>query len=92
MMLTDQPVVLASASAARKAMLERAGVSVHLHEVAFPHPLFDLAEVAAPHHIQLADMVVLSDDPLKVDPMKIADIKVLETIKEGSTVYKYAGQ
>ena len=28
MMLTDRPVVLASASAARKAMLERAGVSV----------------------------------------------------------------
>lgn len=41
---------------------------------------------------KLADMVVLSDDPLKVDPMKIADIKVLETIKEGTTVYKYAGK
>ncbi len=39
---------------------------------------------------KLADMVVLSDDPLQVDPMKIPDIKVLETIKEGTTVYKYA--
>jgi len=37
---------------------------------------------------KLADMVVLSDDPLKVDPMKIADIKVLQTIKEGVSVYK----
>ena len=40
---------------------------------------------------KLADMVVLSDDPLALDPMKIADIKVLQTIKEGTTVYKYAG-
>lgn len=37
---------------------------------------------------KLADMVVLSDDPLKVDPMKIIDIKVLQTIKEGVPVYK----
>lgn len=41
---------------------------------------------------KLADMVVLSDDPLKVDPLKIADIKVLQTIKEGVPVYKYEGQ
>jgi len=41
---------------------------------------------------KLADMVVLSDDPLQIDPMMIADIEVLETIKEGTTVYKYAGQ
>lgn len=41
---------------------------------------------------KLADMVVLSDDPLTVDPMKIADIRVLQTIKEGVTVYKYAGK
>jgi hypothetical protein len=37
---------------------------------------------------KLADMVVLSDDPLAVDPMKIRDIQVLETIKEGVTVYR----
>lgn len=37
---------------------------------------------------KLADMVVLSDDPLAVDPMKIRDIKVLETIKEDKTVFK----
>ena len=34
-----------------------------------------------------ADLVVLSDSPLKVDPMAIKDIKVLETIKDGETVY-----
>ena len=34
------------------------------------------------------DMVVLSENPLKVDPLKIKDIQVLETIKEGFTQYK----
>ncbi len=36
---------------------------------------------------KLADLVVLDRDPLKVDPMEIKDIKVVETIKEGATVY-----
>lgn len=34
-----------------------------------------------------ADMVILSDNIAKVDPMAIKDIKVLETIVEGKTVY-----
>jgi predicted amidohydrolase YtcJ len=33
-------------------------------------------------------MVILEKNPLKVDPLTIKDIKVLETIKEGTTVYK----
>ncbi|MGH8248458.1 MAG: amidohydrolase [Gammaproteobacteria bacterium] len=37
---------------------------------------------------KLADMVVLSENPLKVDPMAIKDIKVVETIREGKTIYK----
>ena len=36
---------------------------------------------------KLADMVVLSDNPLTIDPMKINTIKVLKTIKEGKTIY-----
>lgn len=36
---------------------------------------------------KLADLVILSADPTQVDPMTIKDIKVLETIKEGKTVY-----
>ena len=36
---------------------------------------------------KLADLVILSQDPLKVDPMMIKDIEVVETIKEGTTIY-----
>jgi predicted amidohydrolase YtcJ len=36
---------------------------------------------------KLADLVILDHNPLKVDPMKIKDIKLLETIKEGKTIY-----
>lgn len=34
-----------------------------------------------------ADLVILSDSPLEVDRMQIKDIKVLETIKDGETIY-----
>lgn len=37
---------------------------------------------------KLADMVVLENNPLKVDKAKIKDIKVVETIKEGKSIYK----
>ena len=37
---------------------------------------------------KLADLVVLDQNPLKVDPMKIKDVQVVETIKEGKTIYK----
>ncbi len=36
-----------------------------------------------------ADFVILSDDPLTVDPLTIADIKVLQTINDGRTVFKH---
>jgi predicted amidohydrolase YtcJ len=37
---------------------------------------------------KLADMVVLDKNPLKVDPMTLKDIQVMETIKEGKSIYK----
>ena len=37
---------------------------------------------------KLADMVVLSANPLKVDKAAIKDIQVLETFKEGKTIYR----
>ena len=40
---------------------------------------------------KLADMVILSDNPLTVDPMAIKDIKVVETLKEGVSIYRAEG-
>jgi predicted amidohydrolase YtcJ len=37
---------------------------------------------------KLADLVVLDKNPLKVDKDAIKDIVVLETIKEGKSLYK----
>jgi predicted amidohydrolase YtcJ len=37
---------------------------------------------------KLADFVVLSGNPLTVDRSTIADLKVLETIKEGTSIYR----
>ena len=37
---------------------------------------------------KLADFVILDKNPLKVDPMTINTIKIIEAIKEGKTVYK----
>lgn len=37
---------------------------------------------------KLADFAILDQNPLKIDPLQIINIKVLETIKEDQTVYK----
>ena len=37
---------------------------------------------------KLADFAILSADPTVVDPLEIAKIKVLETIKEGRSIYR----
>lgn len=36
---------------------------------------------------KLADLLILDKDPLKVDPRTLKDIKIVETIKEGATIY-----
>jgi imidazolonepropionase-like amidohydrolase len=36
---------------------------------------------------KLADLVILDGNPLSVEPMAIRDIKVVETLKEGRTIY-----
>jgi predicted amidohydrolase YtcJ len=40
---------------------------------------------------KLADFTILSANPTTVDPMTIRDIQVLETIKEGKTIYQAPG-
>ncbi len=37
---------------------------------------------------KLADLVILDADPTRIDPMKIKDVKVLTTIKEGVVIYQ----
>ncbi len=38
---------------------------------------------------KFADLAILDRDPLEVDPMEIKDIQVLETLKEGKTIFKH---
>jgi len=40
---------------------------------------------------KLADLVVLDRNPMRVKPMAIKDIKVLETFKEGRSIYTRGG-
>ncbi len=37
---------------------------------------------------KLTGLVVLDQNPMKVDAIKIKDVKVVETTKEGRTIYK----
>ena len=37
---------------------------------------------------KLADLVILDKNPLLIDPMEITNVKVMETIKEGKSVYR----
>ena len=36
---------------------------------------------------KLADFVIISDDPTAVDPETLDTLKVLETIKDGETIF-----
>ena len=37
---------------------------------------------------KLADFVILDQNPLKVEPNKIKEIQVMETIKEGESIWQ----
>lgn len=39
-----------------------------------------------------ADLVVVSENPVTVEPMAIRDIKVLETVKDGQTSFSATAQ
>lgn len=39
---------------------------------------------------KLADLVILEKNPLKVAPQEISGIKVMETIKEGKSIFKFS--
>lgn len=52
---------------------------------------FEEAEKGSLEAGKVADLVILSHDPTKVDPMFIKDIQVLETIKAGETIYRADG-
>jgi len=52
------------------------------------HQHFEEASKGSIEVGKLADFVVLSDNPITVDPEKIAELKVVETIKEGASAYR----
>lgn len=37
---------------------------------------------------KLGDLIILSENPLKVDGMKLREIEVVETIKNGVSIFK----
>lgn len=41
---------------------------------------------------KLADLVLLDRNPMKVDPLKLRDVKVLETFKAGRRIYQFDPQ
>ena len=75
----------AAARWARTAHLALSGAAGDHHDAAYQY-----REEDSKGSIEVgkrADLVVLSADPTKVQPMTIKDIKVLETIKDGKTIY-----
>lgn len=59
------------------------GVTIHA-----AHQYFEENQKGSIKVGKLADLVMLSDNPLTIDPMHIKDIQVLQTIKEGIVLYQ----
>jgi hypothetical protein len=53
-----------------------------------PQP--DIRACGPPSSSRTPDLAILSKDPLAIDPMTIDQIEVIETIKEGKTVFSSA--
>lgn len=58
------------------------GVTIHT-----AYQYFEEAQKGTLQEGKTADMIILDQNPLAVEPMALKDIKVLETIKDGVTVY-----
>ncbi|HEV7266482.1 MAG TPA: amidohydrolase [Falsiroseomonas sp.] len=52
------------------------------------HQHFEEADKGSIEVGKLADFVVLSDNPMSVDPETLAGLQVVETIKEGASIYR----
>ena len=52
------------------------------------HQIFEEDTKGSIEHGKLADLVILSANPVELDPKLVKDIVVVETIKEGKTVYR----
>jgi predicted amidohydrolase YtcJ len=52
------------------------------------HQHFEEASKGSIEAGKLADFVLLSDDPTRVDPEKLSALKVVETIKEGVSIHR----
>ena len=52
------------------------------------HQIFEEETKSPIEPDKLADFVILSANPLAVDPLEIVDLTVEETIKEGRTIYR----
>ena len=52
------------------------------------HQHFEEASKGSIEVGKLADFVVLSDNPMTVDPETLAELKVVETIKEGVSIHR----
>ncbi|MYY27359.1 amidohydrolase [Elizabethkingia anophelis] len=91
----DQMMVLWSAVN----RISRAGIKVGINQAVTPYqglqamtinPAIQYMEEGSKGSLvkgKLADLVILDQNPLKVDVMKIKDIKVMQTLKEGKVIY-----